>query len=163
MSRDREGATEPPKGLNACTRTREIEYWRLVFSRERSIVTSGPSLPDGRGSLTPRIEDGHWFALLFDYVADSSSQVLIPLDTKPKRTSVPRPAFAFRIIETRLIQGAASVGFQVVHHTLRPNVRLHHDMEVSAANMGRDQVPGTVLANGSQCLQDDCPPGMIHP
>ena len=107
--------------------------------------------------------NGHRLTLLFEHVPDGSCHVLTILGAQPARASVACPALTLGPVETRLIESAAGVRFEIMHDLLRPNFRPHDCMEVIRSYMGCHQVPATVFANAQNGAQDNQPLRLIHP
>ena len=72
------------------------------------------------------------------------------------------PSFPVRLVQAHPVQTQAGVRLAVPHNPLRRDFRRHHDVDVIASHMGRQQTPATVRTRMLNRLQYGIAADRIH-
>ena len=128
-------ASGPPNS----TKTRRL---RDASSTERS-----------RRVLILRDEQPHRLALSIGDVPDT--RLNLSRTPKPARAAVARPAFASRLTGRQMVQSAAGVCLDRVHHCLRRNGCADHRVDVIRPHVRRPELPPPMACHLEYRLKDD--------
>ena len=75
---------------------------------------------------------------------------------------MPRPALTIASIPSHTIQSAAGIRLEIVRNSFRPNIRLHHRMQVIGPHMRCQQNPTAINTNLPQRLQYGLPAATVE-